>query len=511
MKNIYKYLISLIVLAVFSTACTDYLDLPPKNKNTISSVEDAKSTLAGYLYELSSNTGGFISATGASIPVLKGLIPTNARVMFEAYSDNIDATASMSTYLDKTAGIHSIYNRDDIEKTYANLFLFNEFNAPDQIWLGYYKSIGFLNALLTEMESIEGDQAEMDRVEGEMLTHRAYYFFKLLQYFAPMNDGSMGIPVYLNTGGEVVGVHPPRKSHEEVYEVILSDLNAALEMANRTEPQEDYNIFFSKRRINHILAQVYWYKAESPAKTTEDYANAKIHAEAAIVGVDDVIPQTTSEFKASRDYPVTDYPAFTMREGMSGGIGYVYGNNYHYFVNYGYTVAPINISLDPLIPPMLMSTEDIRQSLMLKGLALGGDFPTRSKYNVIKLFQPEEAYLILAEAHYKLGDEASAITVLDRFKSFRNNTSASGLSGDDLFMEIRKERRVEFLAQNEYRWIDLKRYADITHSRTLEFFGETYEITIAPNDFRYSLPIPLIEVQENPNMVQNPGWVQIEF
>jgi hypothetical protein len=506
MKNTYKLFNIVIVLAVILTSCTDYLDLPPKNKKALSGIEDVRSVLSGYLFQMLDRSGS------DGFPVVRTMIPESATMMFEAYSDNIDFENSIDRYLNFDAVYHTVNPKSDMEKIYANMFLFNDYESPRVLWEGYYASIGFLNALISKMENVtDGEQADYDRVNGELLTNRAFYFFKLLQYFAPMNDATMGIPVYLNTGENVVNVPTPRKTHTEVYAVIIDDLTRALEMAKRTAPQENFNIFYSVRRISHLLAEVYWYKAESPAKEDSDYENCKIHAQTAISGIAPLIPKTRADFELSRTNNDANYPATTLMGRTYAGIGDIYGSPYYYFAMWGFNVAPVQMTLTDDFVSMF-NDEDIRRGYYIMGdNKLYEQFPEKGKYLYTHLFMPEEPYLFLAEAYYKLGDEGSAINVLNEFKSFRNSGDASTLSGDALYQEIQNERRKEFFGFGDYRWVSLKRYANKTLHRSITFFGTTYDITVGPNNYRYALPIPNSELQENPLMVQNPGWVQLEF
>lgn len=99
---------------------------------------------------------------------------------------------------------------------------------------------------------------------------------------------------------------------------------------------------------------------------------------------------------------------------------------------------------------------------------------------------------------------------LNKFKSFRNAGTANGLSGESLLQEILNERRKEFFADTDKRWLDLKKYGG-TISRHLTFFKKTYDITVDTDAYQYALPIPLDELQQNNAISQNEGWVQIEF
>ena len=142
---------------------------------------------------------------------------------FEAYSDNIDFELAVpQTYLKPNN------NHLKIEQGYADLLLWNDFNTPNFLWSQHYEIVGFLNALIDQMEDIkDATPAQRDQLLGEMYVHRAYYLFKLLGYFAPYNKPELGIPVYLHTGEGVMGIKNPRKSHAEVYKIILDDLHAA--------------------------------------------------------------------------------------------------------------------------------------------------------------------------------------------------------------------------------------------------------------------------------------------
>lgn len=56
----------------------------------------------------------------------------------------------------------------------------------------------FLNVILDDWEKAGGyTQAEYETITGEVKTIRAYYIFKLLQFFAPYNSDKLGIPLNL--------------------------------------------------------------------------------------------------------------------------------------------------------------------------------------------------------------------------------------------------------------------------------------------------------------------------
>lgn len=489
-------IIILLVAAGLFTGCKKYLDLPPKNERAVESLDGVKSVLAGYLDGVA--TPNKTPMVGAYPIFTAGQI-----MMFESYSDNIDFKAAMPSYVNPM-------NFHKQEIFYANNLMYNEYNVPGEIWTKYFETIGFLNALIETTEGLNSaDKADQNRVLGEMLVHRAFYFFKLEQYFAPYKDATLGIPVYLKTGGQVVGINMSRKKQSEVYKVILDDLSRALTLISTAAPKKGFNVFYNERYIQNLLAQVYWFKAESGAKEQTDYTEAEKYSLAAIDGVDLYMPKSVADLNAKAQGVLTDYPAFYQSGSEYAGVAGIYGSTWDYI---GYYPQNVPVSKDLL---QLYADGDIRKGAFFNGDAINPSWPDGAsngpKYAHYSYFQPEDAYLILAECYYRLNKPGEAINTLNTFKSFNKAGTANGLSGEQILQEIINERRKEFFTDTDKRWIDLKRYGTRTISRSLTFFGKNYKAEVKPDDYHFALPIPISELQQNPNIEQNPGWVPIVF
>lgn len=79
--------------------------------------------------------------------------------------------------------------------------------------------------------------------------------------------------------------------------------------------------------------------------------------------------------------------------------------------------------------------------------------------NKAKAFRLSETYLILAEASYELGDEATANSALDAIRKARiNRYRSETFSGITLRDEIRLERTRELIGEG-FRMGDLRRWA----------------------------------------------------
>ncbi|WP_140938523.1 RagB/SusD family nutrient uptake outer membrane protein [Sphingobacterium lumbrici] len=494
MKKLFLFYI--LIGGLFMNSCTDFLDLPPKNQRAVNSLNDVKSALAGYLDAFArSNTRPIVGPSP--------IVTEAQNMMFEAYADNFDFEANMGQYIN-SMNIHAQ------EKFYANKLLFNDVETTDYIWNNYYAAIGFFNALIDQCDQLKGaDEEELKRVKGEMLVHRAYFIFKLQQYFAPMDQEDLGIPLFLHTGTEEVGMEMKRKQSSEIYSVLTADLKQALAFFNEVGPNQGFNHFFNNRYIQNLLAQVYWFKAESSAKQSSDYVEAQKYALAAIEGTDNYIPKTHLEFQNVQRNLNTEYPAVYMQSISFGTVAPIFGSNLDYI---GYSPNNLEVSADFF---NLFDANDLRKAAYFNGTVMSSSWPdgmaNGQKYVRIHLFTPEEAYLILAESYYRNNEPGLALTTLNKFKGFRGAVEKSGLTGTALLEEIINERRKEFFCDTDKRWLDLKRYRIGNIERNLQFFNTGYTIKVEPGDYHYALPIPLAELQENPNMVPNQGWTTIVF
>jgi len=296
-----QYIILLTAIIITCSACSDFLAVDPTNERALRGYEDVKSMFSRYMYDQYEMVLPNHNLTNAN----KRHFTSDMLLMFEAYADNIDAEFSWSIYTDRWN--NTVPNNREI--VYANWFLYNNFSVPEQIWNEYYRQVGFFNTYIDAMEDFD-DCTEQQRHQlvGEIKMHRAYYLFKLYQYFSQYNSEKDGIPIYLYTGDEVVGVELPRKSHTEVYEILLDDLLSVKEMLDETEPKNSFNVLYNQRSLNNLLAQVYWFKAESPAQESNDYQLLKEVATVAAEGINGITATSASDYLKTKQGAHSPYP-----------------------------------------------------------------------------------------------------------------------------------------------------------------------------------------------------------
>ncbi len=134
------------------------------------------------------------------------------------------------------------------------------------------------------------------------------------------------------------------------------------------------------------------------------------------------------------------------------------------------------------------------------------------KYKVNTLFAPVteyemmlrlgEQFLIRAEAEAQLNDLGDATTDVNIIRSRAGLSPVSNLSQEGMLAAIAHERQVELFTEWGARWIDLKRTNAVDAVMT-PAAKEKGSIWISSQQL---YPIPLNDVQRDPNLVQNAGY-----
>ena len=371
------------------------------------------------------------------------------------------------------------------------------FTATDgtyaEMWDNTYTVILRANTVIDA--DVTGDN--VDAIKAQAYAIRALMYFKLVNAYArPYTDNpdGAGVPLVLHYDPNV---KPSRNSVKEVYAQIISDYTTAFE----TAPDYTNSITLNKYAIEGLLAKAYLYM--------DDNANAK---NAAV----DVI--NNSEFSLVSYDKFYDFWAnpgiqtdavevmFEVDQDIINNngpddLGGIYVDTYQDI----YASADLTD---------LYSASDIRQSVLIPYYTKGGapavivykyqnENNTKDKDN-IKVIRLAEVYLIAAEASLP-GDEDDARAYLNALAQTRDPGFAGyNSSGSNLLNDIVTERRKELAFEGD-RFYDLNRLKkDIT--RVANDGSIPGPLSIPYSDFHRVAPIPLTELQANPNIQQNPGY-----
>ncbi|KIO74508.1 hypothetical protein TH53_26040 [Pedobacter lusitanus] len=380
-------------------------------------------------------------------------------------------------------------------------------------WNALYKTIVNANIIISKGEQLnlaETETAELKHLIGEAYTLRALAHFDLLRlYAAPYNAsadaGHIGVPVIIKSGTSKEDViSPKRNTVKEGYTQIVSDLQKAITLMPAAAP-----VGFSTSNRAHIahyaakalLSRIYLYMG--------DWANAETMAT-------DVIGSNRYTLLTNANY-------------AAGSTNFRTQNNSEAIFEVQFTLTD-NLAQDALSSFLLQgasygdglatddlyniySSTDVRRSFMAKGKrsGSGGEDPAFviTKYNNIstyeegvKVIRLSEVYLIRAEARAKQGKDALAAADLDvvakRADTAKPTTTQTGAALQSLIL---LENRKEFAFEG-HRLFDLTRNKQgFTKYRTGGIV-----IPVEQGSLQTVLPIPLAEMNSNPNMEQNQGY-----
>jgi hypothetical protein len=374
-------------------------------------------------------------------------------------------------------------------------------------WTGGYQTIFSANLFMQNLAANPGkiDQATTDQYMGEAKFIRAITMFQLCNLFAqPYNftsDAShLGIPVQLTAPDGATAFSTEqrlaRSSVKDVYAQIEKDLldAASLLPASSSTPAFSTVARATKGAAEAMLMRLYLYKG--------DYASSLVRANNVIA---------TGAF-ALNPSPVTAFRTFTTRESIfsvamnsqdNPNTNNALSQHYNFRGRADITVTPYATLTD-------LSADDIRRTSLLEVAKAGTTTPIyTAKYQSTSDWVPVLRYpeVLLTQAEDLVLTtntvNSAAIIALNAVHTRAKGatsayTASSFATAADLLAAIRTERRLE-LAFEGLRLYDLFRYKQGVPARGTVAalpYGSPKEV----------LPIPFIEVTQNPNLQQNPGY-----
>lgn len=364
-------------------------------------------------------------------------------------------------------------------------------------WLDMYEVVVNASNVINGVPNVTflaSEQAEADQLLGEAYTLRALTYWNLVRMFAPAyaidNGASLGV-AFNNAGTDGEIITPPRETVAATYTQIVSDLQAAIPLMT-----ENTNGRLSKEAAQAILAKVYLYQENWQGAL--DQANAVINSNKFSLYAD-----STSWFNSwgpnfgSEDiFALVNLPVDNLGVNSIGGIMDQNG--------YGDVLGTQDL-YDAYSPT------DYRRGAMVPGNRVDGEsdvYFLHPKYpkgelgeDYIKIVRLSDVYLIRAEAKAELNDTDGAQADLDAVASKRDPAYVpSTASGAALITEILNERRKELAFEGDRVYDLTRRQLSWTKFRTFDNIDATFSNPQVIN------PIPRGEIDNNPNMVQNPGY-----
>jgi len=471
-----KIILFALCVGVCFTACSDFLAKNPYNQIgedvAITNYNNARYAISG-VYDRIKGSGFY----GRNILAIPDAATENA-ILSPAATQRFNTIAPW-TATDETSETGSVFSNG-------------------------YSAINALNRILAAVDKIEANEFQIREIKAQCLALRAICHFEIARLFCqayPGGENTLGIP-YISVS-DTYG-KPERGTLSNTYSKVIADLKDAIPLfSNRPSyiVTDFPTVFFlDEWAAKAMLARVYMMQL--------DYSNAKPLLQDIIINSGYALLSNANFLAAwAGRYNATSKTEFMFALSITDN-----NNNGTGSIGYTYLQGGYNDLRAAENAIELFSDSDIRKSFfavgtgVAAGYMLNHKFITRSGQGMgvsdVPIVRLSDIFLLYAEACAYTGDDATAITYLDRIRLRADpNDGPSIETGEALKEKIFLERRKELMYEGHYLH-DLKRmHKPITSATRADHVP--YTTVPYPSNLR-AYPIPRQELSANPNMVQNP-------
>lgn len=397
------------------------------------------------------------------------------------------------------------------------------------LWTGYYSALISVNLLLDAAEGLTpeaSEQAQYDDIIGQALALRAYAHFQLLSYYSPDLTDDSAPGVILVNFPATIDQFLPRNTTGEIFASISSDLNTALPLL-----ADDGNAtFVSKSFVNALKARIALYRrkyteadglaagllADFPIANRADYLD--VFDDASNEGIIFKLERTINDAYDGQGSTGSAFAGgwaganFAFVNGTIDGSPYFeMGRSLFNLLDPADIRYDVNVDASSLVNPDYATSDDPKGTdILVVGKYTGSE--GQPLMNDLKIFRSAEMHLIRVEAAIAAGNLTSAATMIKELRDARFTTAQPlpvYASQQDAYAALLDERRIEFAFEG-HRYLDLKRLGQDAGrgvQRDAIDCAINGACSLAATDFRMrSVPIPLVELNANLQLTQNPGY-----
>lgn len=375
----------------------------------------------------------------------------------------------------------------------------------DFYWSEAYEAVNVANLVIAQIDNL-ADGAEKDNILGQALAIRAWAHFDLVRFYGKIPtqsadaNASLGVVYIKAEDGDTEDplAEPVRETVASNYAEIIGDLERAAQLIGDDNGEGKLDV----NGVYGLLSRVYLYNGEY--QKVIDAAN-KVDVELATA--DDLEGLYTDVNEAGL---VVELAINTSSESTGNNVGVLYSQTTASDVlEYAFDFDFFNSIDEDDLRLGVISYEGENSGNKYNAIAkfLGETGEVNGRVD-IKVLRAEEVLLNKAEAQFELG--LDALSTLNDLRDLRYVAYAGGETGSALEDAIQFERRVE-LSFEGHRFFDLKRRGEPVMRSTMgdiiDGSGTPPDFpTLAADNFRFQMPIPIAEINSNQNIVQNPGY-----
>lgn len=493
-----KAILTIMISATLG-ACSDFLDVSPQNAVVPANFFQSESDFAQ-------------AVNGAYAPLQSLYNNMASWAMGEMRSDNThffynnDYRSPMPEEIDEF--VNGAENTITADRYYIN-----------------FDMIARANKILSVIDNAKLDKAKSDNFKGQALFLRALGYFDLVRYYG-------GVPLPLTPASDLASATLPRSTREQIYAQIIADASAATGLLLNKASQEAGRATSGAAWM--LLGDVHltmknWTEAESVLSKVTGYS---------------LMGDYTAVFNPSNKNNQESILEVQYLQGTSLGLS----SSFPYaFIpltpDYAkYTLGPIgsqsapgsgwNTPTDDLLSTYEDRTKDKRFNASI-GFITGPsgvsdtsyvNLPYIKKYQYphsvfnqtnenFPIYRYAETLLMQAEAANEQGKVADAQNFLNQVRKRAGLDNSTAKDQVAVRAAIMNERRVELAFENK-RWLDLIRtgtaisvmnaYGAKLKANPAYFYLTPASYILDEKDLLF--PIPFLEIQVNPDLVQNPGY-----
>lgn len=402
-------------------------------------------------------------------------------------------------------------------------------------WNKYMGDVALANKMINNVDKVTDatlTQAEKNQFKAEAKILRGMIYFDMVRIWG-------NVPLVTQEAGDISSetikdvypaYFPPQTDALTIYQQIEEDLLEGLQNAPNNDNQDKTQ--FSKSVARALLAKVY---AEKPLR---DYGKVIQYADelekdgfGLIEKYSDLFDVLLTEpnLPPSQTNKAIDAKARNTKEtileaqfftGNANWVTWMFGRPLDDWTFYFTWLKWITPSRD-LIRAFNSEVGDKRyeQTVVFYECDWNVYYPAnnypfmykcRSKYNSILKLRYADILLLKAEALIDKGDYQGAASIINKTRNragLGNLPASAASSKESILKAYMKEHRLE-LAMEGQRWFDLVRLDKVEEVMNAVYAkdegrpAQVYPFT----SLSYILPIPQDVIDQNPNLVQNPGY-----